>query len=260
MKPSSIVTKDGIRLVYDVVGTGPALLLLHGGGGDQSRQSWHDVGYVQRLQADFTVITMDIRGHGDSDKPIDPAAYSIDRMCQDILDVANAGGVDRFILWGFSYGGNIGRYLAAASERVTKMIVVGIPFGLAADGDFRQFIEEFGAHWQPILHASQFDPITLSAEDKEVWEMIDVPVFLAWLTAMLDWRRNEPADLQCPTLWLSGSKNEGTVKSMHAYAATLPNTAVQTHIFPDLDHPQEFEQIDTVLPVVLNFIRMKDEG
>ena len=47
---------------------------------------------------------------------------------------------------------------------------------------------------------------------------MDVPVSLAWLTAMLDWGLNEPDDLLCPALWLSGSENElGTVASMKAY-------------------------------------------
>ena len=77
LKANSIKTNDGIRLVYDVVGEGETIMLLHGGGGGQSRQSWHKAGYVERLKANYKVITMDIRGHGKSDKPTDPSAYTI---------------------------------------------------------------------------------------------------------------------------------------------------------------------------------------
>jgi len=259
MSSSSIVTLDGIRIVYDVVGEGPAILLLHGGGGGQSRQSWHEVGYVARLKNEFNVITMDIRGHGDSDKPTNPTAYAIKTMCNDVLAVADACNVETFTLWGFSYGGNIGRYLAARSDRVEKIIIMGVPFGQAAVGDFRQFINDFRAHWQPILQEKQagtFDSAMLSAEDRDVLAHMDVPVTLAWLTAMLDWGVNEPNDLLCPALWLSGSENEGTVASMKAYEKeTAVPSNVQLQIIDGLNHVQEFEEIDYVFPIMLAFTR-----
>lgn len=255
MITSSIIAPDGTEIAYDVVGEGPAILLLPGAGGGQTRQSWHDAGHVSRLKNEFKVITMDIRGHGDSDKPTNPAAYAIQTMCNDVLAVADACDVVRFTLWGFSYGGNIGRYLAAQSDRVEKIIIMGVPFGQAAVGDFRQFIVEFRAHWQPILQAQQagtFDPATLSAEDEDVLAHMDVPVTLAWLTAMLDWGLNEPDDLLCPALWLSGSENEGTVASMKAYEETAD---VQMQIIDGLTHVQEFEEIDRVFPIMLAFTK-----
>ncbi|MAT96758.1 MAG: hypothetical protein CL608_06410 [Anaerolineaceae bacterium] len=259
MITSSIIAPDRTQIVYDIVGEGPAILLLHGGGGGQTRQSWHEAGYVARLKNAFKVITMDIRGHGDSDKPTDPAAYAIETMCDDILAVADACDVKVFTLWGFSYGGNIGRYLAAQSNRVEKIIIMGIPFGHAASGAFREFITNFRAHWQPILQAQQagsFDPTTLSEEDQDVMANMDVSVTLAWLTAMLDWGLNEPNDLRCPVLWISGSENEGTVASMRAYeekTAVSPN--VQIQIIDGLNHPQEFEAIDRVFPIMLAFTK-----
>lgn len=52
---------------------------------------------------------MDLRGHGESDLPEDPADYAINKLCQDILAVADACEVERFSLWGMSYGGKVGR-------------------------------------------------------------------------------------------------------------------------------------------------------
>lgn len=83
--------------------------------------------------------------------------------------------------------------------------------------------------------------------------MMDVPVTLAWLTAMLDWGMNEPSDLLCPLLWISGSGNEGTVASMKAYADTAVPPQVQTVIFDGLTHIQEFEEIDRAFPKMLTF-------
>ena len=258
MNSSSIVAPDGTKIVYDVVGEGPAILLLHGGGGGQSRQSWHEAGYVARLKHEFRVITMDIRGHGDSDKPTDSGAYAINTICQDVLLVAEACGVETFALWGFSYGGNVGRYLAAQTDIVAKIIVMGVPFGQAAFGDFRQFIIDFRAHWRPILEALQvgtLDPKTLSAEDQDVMANMDVPVTLAWLTAMLDWGANWPDDLRSPVMWLSGSENESTIASMNAYRETAVPPNLQIEIIDGLTHVQEFEEIDRVFPTMLAFTK-----
>jgi pimeloyl-ACP methyl ester carboxylesterase len=53
---------DGTRIAYDVTGTGPALMLLHGG--MQTRRVWHDLGSVDRLRPRFSVVTVDLRGNG----------------------------------------------------------------------------------------------------------------------------------------------------------------------------------------------------
>jgi pimeloyl-ACP methyl ester carboxylesterase len=245
---------DGTQIAYDITGTGPALLLLHGGG--HTRGHWHAAGYVERLQSAFTVIAIDIRGNGASDKPTDPAAYTTDKHCQDVLAVADACGVARFTLWGFSYGGNIGRYLAARSERIAKLIVIGIPFGLGAAGAFRQSISDFRDHWEPIVQAQRdgtLDLAALSSQDHDRWHATDVPLTLAWLSAMLDWEAIEPADLHCPTLWLAGSENADALASMRAYTAALNASLVHVQIVAGLNHAQEFTDIDTMVPAILAF-------
>jgi pimeloyl-ACP methyl ester carboxylesterase len=254
MTTSFAISADGTRIAHDVAGSGPALVLLHGGG--ESRQSWHAAGYVRRLQDAFTVITVDLRGHGESDKPTDSAAYTTEKHIQDVLAVADACGVERFTLWGFSYGGNIGRYLAVQSPRVARLVMIGIPFGLGADGEFRQRIIGFRDRWAPIVCAQQagtLDLATLSEEEQHQWQNPVLPVALAWMTAMLDWGAVEPADLPCPTLWLVGSENAAAMASVAAYAGALAGTMVQTHIVEGLNHPQEFSEIDRVLPVLLAF-------
>jgi pimeloyl-ACP methyl ester carboxylesterase len=221
---------DGTRIAFDVGGEGPPLMLLHGGG--HHRRYWHDAGYVDRVAADFTVIAIDIRGSGDSDKPEDPTLYTIAHHCADILAVADACGVDRFSLWGYSYGGNIGRYLAARSARVTSLIMVGIPFGAAASGEFREMILRL-------------------REQRSGFE----PANIAWLLAMLDWPDNAPADLRCPTLWIVGSNNPFAMASVAKHRATLAESQVQVQIIDGLNHEQEFSEIDAVLAPMLAFAR-----
>ncbi len=91
-------------------------MLLHGAG--QTRQEWTRTYYVKRLSPNFTVISLDLRGNGESDKPVKVESYAIDRLAEDLLAVADAAGAQRFHLWGYAYGGIVGRYLAQRSDRV----------------------------------------------------------------------------------------------------------------------------------------------
>lgn len=256
MRTSFTFSTDGLRIAYDVSGAGEAIVLLHGG--LHTRQHWHDAGYVERLKRNFKVITIDIRGNGESDKPVESTCYTEEKHCQDILAVAAACCLERFTIWGYSYGGNIGRYLAAQSPCVSKLVMVGFTFGPGASGPFRRFIANFRDHWLPILQAQadkNFDAQALSAKDQEDLRRGEIQVILAWLSAILDWAAIEPGDLPCPTLWLAGSRNDDVMINMKEYEAILDATNVKTQVIEGLNHWQEFTEVDRVLSAVLTFIR-----
>ncbi len=254
MDTSFAISPDGTRIAYDCSGAGPAVVLLHGGGG--SRQEWHEAGYVSRLQQHFTVIAIDLRGHGESDLPEDPADYTIDKLCEDILAVADACSVERFSLWGMSYGGKAGRYLSVQSERVNRFILMGTPLGPGVTGQPRQDALDFCAHWSPIVQAKRtgtLDLTALSANDQELLQRLNVPAMLGWVRAILDWPAVEPADFRCPTLWLIGSEDHDAMDSLKTYTANLEGSTMQVHILEGLDHEQVFDEIDRVFPIMLAF-------
>jgi pimeloyl-ACP methyl ester carboxylesterase len=243
MSTSFANSPDGTRVAYDRSGTGPAVVLLHGGG--SMRQEWHEAGYVRRLRDNFAVITVDLRGHGESGLPTDPADYTTDKMGQDILAVADACGIERFIIWGMSYGGKVSRYLAVQSERVAKLILMGTPLGLGVSGELCQDAIDFCAHWPPIVQAQRdgtLDLDLLSQDDQDVLRRINVPVVLAWVRAMLDWPAIEPADFRCPTLWLVGSEDRHAMASIKEYEESLKGSRVQVHVVESLDHEQVFAE------------------
>lgn len=255
-----VLSSDRIRIAYDVRGAGTPILLLHGGGG--CRAEWHSRGYVTRLAEEHQVIALDLRGHGESDKPTDPASYFTEKMGQDILAVADACDADRFILCGFSFGGNVGRYLAASSNRVSRLIMLGNRMGPGVSGEFRQFVFDFRARWEPVVQAAGnvFEPDCLSEKDQEDIRQLSfpgelLPVVLAWSTAMLDWGTVTPADLHCPTLWLIGSENVTAMESLKDYEEQVHASQIQVRIIEGMSHEQEFENIETVLPVILDFVR-----
>jgi pimeloyl-ACP methyl ester carboxylesterase len=116
-----VVDSSDARIRYETIGKGRPLVLLHGWGVD--RTSWTGAGYIDELERDYRLVNIDIRGHGASDKPHEPAAYTADVLVRDVFAVADAEGLDRFGIWGQSYGGWIAWMTAAADPRRVAAIV-----------------------------------------------------------------------------------------------------------------------------------------
>jgi pimeloyl-ACP methyl ester carboxylesterase len=118
------VSNHGVNISYEVTGQGRPLVLLHGHYSDGSW--WADTGYLDDLGRDHLLVNVDLRGHGHSDKPHEPSAYRGEALASDVLAVADAEGLDRFALWGLSYGGWIAWLTAySAPQRVVAMIATG---------------------------------------------------------------------------------------------------------------------------------------
>jgi pimeloyl-ACP methyl ester carboxylesterase len=121
-----ITTDDGVGLAVEVTGEGPGLVLVHGFGG--AKEDFAD--HVPTLARDNTVVIFDHRGHGASDKPDDPAAYSFERLGSDVLQVADHAGLDSFRLLGHSMGGMVSRKVVLrAPERVDALIMMDTSAG-----------------------------------------------------------------------------------------------------------------------------------
>ncbi|MFI6171174.1 alpha/beta fold hydrolase [Nocardia sp. NPDC051052] len=97
-----IPVADQVELNVAVGGTGSPVVLLHGF--PQTHLMWRHV--AADLAADHTVICPDLRGYGDSDKPLDPdgSTYAKRTTAADIITAARALGHDRFALAGHDRG------------------------------------------------------------------------------------------------------------------------------------------------------------
>lgn len=119
------VSNHGVKISYEVSGQGRPLVLLHGWASD--RGWWKEAGFTDDLQRDHRVVNVDLRGHGESDKPHDPSAYYREAVVGDVLAVADAEGIERFAIWGLSYGGWIGWMTACtAPQRAAVLITTGV--------------------------------------------------------------------------------------------------------------------------------------
>jgi len=113
--------RDGVQLYYEVHGEGPALLLTHGF--SATCQMWK--GQIDALAPHFTVITWDMRGHGQSGYPEDPAAYSEDATVADMAALLGHLGAASAIIGGLSLGGYMSlAFHRAHPERTRALLII----------------------------------------------------------------------------------------------------------------------------------------
>jgi pimeloyl-ACP methyl ester carboxylesterase len=129
-------SRDGTRIAYTLSGeaTGPAILMIHGWA--QAGLCWAPI--VERLRDRFTLVTMDLRGHGASAAPADPAAYADTGLWgDDVAAVIAAAGIGRPVLVGWSYGARvIAAYLAThGTDGIAGVALAG---GILAIGAARE--------------------------------------------------------------------------------------------------------------------------
>jgi len=93
--------RGGVQIWYEAHGSGPAVLLTHGYGATGAM--WEP--QIRGLTDAYRLIVWDIRGHGRSDSPEDPAAYSETICLADMAAILDASGVDTAVIGGLSLGG-----------------------------------------------------------------------------------------------------------------------------------------------------------
>jgi pimeloyl-ACP methyl ester carboxylesterase len=123
--PEFVKAPDGVRIAYEIVGEGRPVVLVHGFAASRI-QNWKDPGWYQTLtEAGYRVVAMDMRGHGDSDKPHDPAAYDHAIMAEDIVAVIEAAGAEPGFLMGYSMGGFISMHVLMDHPDLLMKLVIG---------------------------------------------------------------------------------------------------------------------------------------
>jgi len=261
---------DGVRLAVDVVGDGPGLLLVHGLGG--AKEDFAD--HVATLAQDHTVVTFDHRGHGASDNPTDPAAYSFARLVDDTVAVADAAGLDHFRLLGHSMGGMVARKIALHEPtRIDALVMmdtsagpvpgfdptlVDIAVGVAlSDGKaaLKELLDlvnvlESPAHERVVAKRPGYREF----EDRKWADMSEImwATLLHELAYQADDLPAMAASLHVPLLVLVGEQDEPFVIASHAMADAIAGT--QLVVIADAGHSPQFENPHAWITALTRFL------
>lgn len=109
-----------MKLNFKKTGSGEPLIILHGLFG--SADNWFSI--AKELEKNFTLYLVDQRNHGDSPQSDE---WNYDVMVEDLLELADAEGLNKFYLMGHSMGGKTAmKFAVEHPSRVAKLIVADI--------------------------------------------------------------------------------------------------------------------------------------
>jgi pimeloyl-ACP methyl ester carboxylesterase len=235
-------TSDELQLVFYEWGGdgGRPPVLLHHGFVANAHANWDVTGVVDALvAAGHRVIAPDARGHGDSDKPHDPARYGEARMAEDLVALVDALGVGEVDLVGYSMGAVVSLLFAAGDGRVRRLVVGGVGSGVVECGG----VDRRGLSNDAIIAA-------LSADDPADVQTSDARAFRSLADALGSDRRALVAQarsihrggvalerISAPALVLAGDSDPLAIRPQ-ALADALPSATLAMLAMLAGDHMQ----------------------
>ena len=159
---------SGAAIRYVTGGSGSPVLLLHGY--PQNHLMWRKV--APQLARNFTIVAADLRGYGDSSKPVgggDHSAYSKRTMAQDQVELMLRLGFPKFAVVGHDRGGRVAhRMVRDHRDRVTKLAVLDIIPTYTLYHSVTQAVATAYYHWFFLIQPEPF-PETLIGRSVEFY-------------------------------------------------------------------------------------------
>ena len=244
---------DGVRIYYEVEGSGPPLFLHTGMTG--AARNWRDIGYVDALRDRFMLVMHDPRGHGASDKPDDPELCRIERFADDVVAVLDDLGIEKTHYFGYSMGARAGWFLAHRHpDRLISMIAGGGPIH-SPTASFTSLFKAFESGPEALIAAEEeMSGAPLPGAMKDQLMESDTKAFAVVARGKELDGSAEPflSTIAVPTLVYVGSR-DWLVPEAERSVELLPNAALV--ILPDLDHTEGLYRGDLVLPHITAFLK-----
>lgn len=205
-------------------------------------------GFLDRLTDRYRVLVVDYPSIGKS-RSIPPGELTADRVCADLLGVADAAGFDRFAWWGYSWGAQAGLQLASRTDRLSALVVGGW--------------SPLGGPYADILRASE-----VNVENPPASAMVvlrEPAQYAQWVTynrSVQNWpEASAVARIDCPRLAYAGADADvdpGGVPVRYATAlrehrAELERMGWRVVLLPDQGHAVGLEP-EIVVPIVREFL------
>ncbi len=244
-----------IEIYYELTGEGENLLLIHGLG--SSTRDWEE--QVSFFSQKYQVITIDLRGHGKTDKPKGP--YSMKMFAEDIAELLKKLGINSIHVLGISLGGGIAfQFAVDYPELVKSLIIVNAGIEMPVDS-FKMKLEAFKRTFIVKLVGMKkmgkvlAPRLFIKPEQEELrqklierWGENDKKAYLSAMRALLGWSVRDQLDkVKFPTLIIGSEEDYAPSSIKEEYTALIPNAKFieikdARHAVP-IEKPKEFNEI-----------------
>lgn len=254
------VTDGGVKIHYESEGTGLAVILHTGAGGDL--RIWREAGYVAGLHG-FRRILIDQRGRGMSDRPSSIESHRMEWFVSDICAVLDDAGVEAAAFWGYSNGAVVGVAFGSAHPTRLKALVgtgslpyqnfTGLPKPADSKAEIERMVAAGGVRVDLTLHMERSKDRFPEAIQRNVLEGDPLMYALDDL-AWNDWHGPLEAypTLRAPVLMVAGEL-EDSKRQTERSIEKIPNGRLVR--LPGIGHLSAFYRSDLVLPYVLPFLQ-----
>jgi pimeloyl-ACP methyl ester carboxylesterase len=250
--------RDGTRLYYQVSGdqNGSLPLLLSHGFAASSAMWQPNVGTLADARP---VVTWDLRGHGRSDSPDDPAQYSQEASVADMAAVLDACGISRVVAAGLSLGGYLSlAFCLACPDRVAGLVLCDTGPGFRSD-QARQRWNDYAVAQAGRLQHDGLAALGDSSETRAAGHRSATGLAHAargMLTQSDGTVIGSLPSVTVPALVLVGARDQRFLAAAEYMAAKIPG-AVHA-VIPDAGHACNIDQPDLFNQQVLAFLRRPD--
>ncbi|MCS3730537.1 alpha/beta fold hydrolase [Bradyrhizobium betae] len=248
------IDRDGVGIHYEVHGNGPPLLLTHGY--SSTSAMWH--GQVDALAKDHTLILWDMRGHGQSDYPDDPRAYSEALTVGDMAAILDTVGAERAIIGGLSLGGYMSlAFYRAYPQAARALLIIDTGPGFKKD-DARETWNARALGTADRLDREGLDMLKSATRERASASHRNASGLALAARGMLTQRDARVMellpDIKVPCLIVVGADDTPFLAASDYMAAKIPGA--QKIVIPAAGHAVNIDQpmafVDAVLPFLKN--------
>jgi pimeloyl-ACP methyl ester carboxylesterase len=253
--------RDGVKIYYEVHGSGPPLILTHGY--SSTSAMWNE--QIEALSKRHQLILWDMRGHGQSDYPADPAAYSEALTVADIAALLDKVGAAKAIVGGLSLGGYMSlAFYRAHPERVSALLIIDTGPGFKKD-DAREIWNERARATADRFDREGLDVLKSASRERSTVSHRDASGLARAARGMLTQRDAKVIEvlpeIKVPSLVVVGADDTPFLAASDYMAAKIPGA--RKAVIPaaghavNIDQPQAF--IEAVVPFLDGLPRAADK-
>jgi pimeloyl-ACP methyl ester carboxylesterase len=244
------INRNGVNIYYEVHGDGPPLLLTHGY--SSTSAMWQ--GQIDALSSRYKLLLWDMRGHGQSDYPEDPAAYSEALTVGDMAALLDEVGANSAIVGGLSLGGYMSlAFYRAYPERTEALLIIDTGPGFKKD-EAREAWNKRALDTADRFQREGLGVLASASRERSTVSHRDATGLARAARGMLTQRDARVIELlpgiEVPSLIVVGADDAPFLAASDYMAAKIPGA--KKVVIPsaghavNIDQPQAF--IDAVLP------------